>query len=92
MSGLLLACGLSVCLGVVAARLMRVTGLVLVLAALILGAGAGYLAGLAHPTWGEAALVLVLAQAGYLLGALLPAARRAGTPSPLAQKDDRAAG
>lgn len=92
MSGLLLACVVSVCLGVIAARLMRVAGLVLVLAVLILGAAAGWLTGLAYPTWGEAVLVLLLAQAGYLLGAVLPEAKGAGRASPLAHKDDRAAG
>ena len=92
MSGLVLACGVAVCLGVVAARLMRVAGLAVVLATVILIAVAGWLAGLAYPTWGEAVLVLVLAQAGYLLGVLLPEAKRAGRASPLAHKDDRAAG
>lgn len=92
MSGLFLVCGIAACLGVIAARMMRVAGLALVLGAVIGLAGLGYVTGFAYPTWGEALLVLVLAQAGYLLGILLPVPRAAGRPAPLAQKDDRAAG
>lgn len=94
MTGFLLAGAVAVCLGVVAARLMRVAGLVLVLAVLVVGAVAAHLGGFALPSVLEAIVILGLVQAGYLMGAVLPAAKPAAgkRASPLASEDDRAAG
>mgnify|MGYP006969289681 CR=1 FL=1 len=94
MSAFLLACLLAIAIGAVTARLMRVAGLVLVLAVLVMGGIAGVMTDLRHPTLLETLVLMALVQAGYLAGTLMwPAPRSRGEArTPLASEDDRAAG
>jgi hypothetical protein len=91
-----LACLVAFAIGAVTARLMRVAGLILVLGLLVLCGIAAVLAGLPHPTLVPSLVLLALAQAGYLAGAVVfwPVRGAHATPKtpPLSTPDDRSTG
>lgn len=77
----LLAGGVAALLGVLAARMMRVLGLALLLVVIVVaGIGRVWLA-LPHPSLVESLVLLVLIQAGYLLGVLTLGAPDAEMPA-----------
>lgn len=81
---LLFAAGIALSLGIVSAVLLRVGGLVLIVFALALLFAFRWFGGSSHPTFIESIILLVLLQAGYLVGALTPLADRIrrGEPAP----------
>lgn len=81
---LLFAAATALGLGIVSAVLLRIGGLVLMLLALACLFALRWIGGYSHPGIGESVLLLVLLQAGYLLGALTPLADRIrrGGPAP----------
>jgi hypothetical protein len=66
----MLAGGIAVMLGLVAARMMRVLGLVLLLLTVIAAGVVRIVLFLPHPSLLECLMLLALVQAGYLLGVL----------------------
>ncbi len=75
---LVFAAALAFSLGIVAAVLLRVGGLVLIVCGLAAVFLFRWLTGYAHPALLESALLLALLQIGYLVGALTPLAEHIG--------------
>lgn len=78
-------------LGVVVARLMRVLGVALLLVAVIMAGIVRIVLTLPHPSLLESLILLVLVQAGYLLGVLVfggPEMQDNPTPRRVTVKDD----
>lgn len=87
----LIAGGVAAMLGVVVARLMRVLGLALLLVAVTVAGILRIVLSLPHPSLMETLILLVLVQAGYLLGVLVfggPEAQTTPTPRSVTVKDD----
>jgi len=81
---LLFAAALALSLGIVAAVLLRIGGLVLMVFAMAMLFAFRWFSGYSHPTLVESIVLLALVQAGYLVGALTPLADRIrrGEPAP----------
>lgn len=81
---LLFAAALALSLGIISAVLLRMGGLILLVFALAALFGIRFFGGYSHPTIIESLVLLVLLQAGYLIGALTPLADRIrrGEPAP----------
>lgn len=73
---LLFAAAIALSLGIVAAVLLRVGGLVLIVIGMAAVFAFRWITGYAHPGLMESALLIGLLQIGYLLGALTPLAER----------------
>lgn len=81
---MIFAAALALSLGVVSAVLLRIGGLFLIVCAMTALFAFRWFSGYDHPTIVESILILILLQAGYLVGALTPLADRIrrGEPAP----------